>query len=287
MQLLSGNATCPPTQHVGMVLRIAASLLWSRPVCYNDWLFKVACLGDGGDRHVNRWLIMSAVNLVDAAIEDRRSFKKIGTELDSMPPDHEATQRLISAHHERRCEPWLSAYLLGCIGHRGGYATAKSILLSNAGSSSESYAAVAMAKILGEAAYEDLRQVLFSDHPLKVRRGAASGMATTSSPRRLDDFFAAVIDGLLTRNMAAWYIADCNPGDDWLLRLLRTSDVAQQKLGSAIIELMVAHNSNRRVPGTEVAECIRELLDNESFSMNPKRRKNLRHWVDSIGIRTV
>ena len=39
----------------GRVLRIAALVLSSRPVCYNHLLFKVVRLGDGGDPHANRW----------------------------------------------------------------------------------------------------------------------------------------------------------------------------------------------------------------------------------------
>lgn len=225
---------------------------------------------------------MSAIELVDAAIEDRTRFKKIAAELESMQPDEHAARNLISAFRSRRCEPWLTAHLLGCIGHRLGYETAKIILLSNAGSSSESYAGVAMAKMLGIAAYDDLRQIFFGDHPQKIRQGAAHGMAATSSPRLLDDFFTAFVEQRISRKAVSWYIAECSPSDDWLLGLTRSDSTALKKLACAIVELMASPISTHRSPGHDVAHSIQNLLSDETFSINPRRRENLLAWINSV-----
>ena len=224
---------------------------------------------------------MDAVALVDAAIEDRTRFKKIGMELDAMQPDEHAAQKLIAAFRRHRCEAWLTAYLLGCVGHRVGYETAKSILLSNAGSSSESYAGVAMAKMLGVAAYDDLREIVFGDHHRKIRQGAAYGMADTSSSRLLDDLLAALDEQRLSRKDVSWHAARCNPTDDWLLDLISSNSVQHQKLACATIELMVSPNSTHRTPGHLVASSVQKLLNDQSFSINPKRRDNLLEWINA------
>ena len=72
---------------------------------------------------------MDAVALVDAAIEDCMTFKKVGLRLEGMEPNEQASRNLIAAYDRQRCEPWLTAFLLGCVGHPAGYNIAKDILL--------------------------------------------------------------------------------------------------------------------------------------------------------------
>ncbi|PHS01140.1 MAG: hypothetical protein COA78_22960 [Blastopirellula sp.] len=224
---------------------------------------------------------MDAVTLVDAAIEDRVSFKKVGLRLDDLVPDEQAAKHLIAAFHRHRCEPWLTAYLLGCNGHHVGYETAKTILLSNAGSSSESYAGVAMAKILGLAAYDDLRQIIFGDHPQKVREGAVYGLVDNSSPQLLNDLFTAFKEQRLSRSGVGSNIAKCNPTDDWLLEQLHSENVQVQKLACAIIDFMLRPNLTSRIPGNQVANSVQDLLNDQEFSIMQSRRENLLAWINS------
>ena len=224
---------------------------------------------------------LDAVELVDAAIEDLLSFKKVGLRLEGMQPDEQAAKNLIAAFNRQRCEPWLAAFLLGCIGHSAGYQTVKDILLSNARSSSESYAGVAMAKIHGVRAYEDLRQILFGDHSRKVCNGAAYGMVETASTRLLNDLLTAFSEGRLSRRDVSGHAANCNPDDEWLLDLVRSSDPNQHKLASAIIEIMVSPNFTHRRPGKSVAEAINARMCDGSLSMNSHRRATLVAWINA------
>src|SRR5436190_863511 len=123
---------------------------------------------------INAPHFMSTVALIDAVIEDRKSFKKVGPEPELLPPDQGAVDRLVAAYRDGRIPGWLAVYLLGCVGHVAGYETGKSILLSNEG---KSYAGVALVKMDKVRAFDDLRQVILSGQHPKVRRDAAYGLA--------------------------------------------------------------------------------------------------------------
>ena len=218
---------------------------------------------------------MDAVALVDAAIEDCMTFKEVGRRLEGMEPNEQASRHLIAAYDRQCCEPWLIAFLLGCVGHPAGYNTAKDILLSNARGSRESYAGVAMARILGIAAYGDLRQILFGGYPQRIRKGAAYGMVATGSSQLLDDLVTAFNEARLPRYDVSWRAATCNPTDEWLLDLIGSNDPQHRQLACAIVELMVATNFNGRCPGKPVADAIHALINDESLSMNPRHRDHL------------
>src|SRR5437867_2218820 len=80
-------------------------------------------------------VFMSALALIETVIEDRTSFKKVGPQLESLPPDQQAVDRLVAAYRDGRIPGWLAVYLLGCVGHVAGYETGMSILFSNEGES--------------------------------------------------------------------------------------------------------------------------------------------------------
>jgi hypothetical protein len=223
---------------------------------------------------------MDDVALVEAAFKDGRHFKDIVAVLDTRKPNEEAAKNVIEAFRRGRCETWLAACLLGHIRHPVGYETAQQILLSNPNTSSaESYAGVAMAAMLGEAAYADLRRILFGDHPWKVRRGAVFGMRRIASLRLANDLVQAYREDRLKRHDVDWGIAQCHPTDDWLLAFLRDDDERLRKLACAVVENMVIPNYDHSPPGLTDAEAIRELLADTAFSMMPSRRTKLSAWV--------
>lgn len=222
---------------------------------------------------------MSAVTLIDAVIEDRTSFKRVGPQLELLPPDQEAVDRLVAAYRDGTIPGWLAVYLLGCVGHVAGYETAKSILLSNKGSG---YAGVALVKIDKVKAYDDLCQVIFSDQHPKVRREAGYGLAVYRSTDAIKDLLAAYDGGLLPRSNVAYNVAQCSPKDRILLELLRSRDSRRQKLAFAVIELLVAENTQMRQPGNEVAAAVRSLLQQTDVTMVAHRRATLSAWANLV-----
>jgi hypothetical protein len=221
---------------------------------------------------------MDAVALIDVAIKDRGSFKSIGKKLGGLPPSENAAKRLISAFNANRCQPWLTAYLLGCIRHPAGYETAKCILLSNSRLGSEGYAGAAMAVMRGEAAYDDLRQIVFSNHPRKVRDGAACGLPIAQSGRALDDLLVAFVERRIS-STATIHVAQCNPPDSWLLQLIESDDPRKQRFACTTIDrLLNRHRSP--VPGEEVAAAVRQLLDRQIISSKSPSVNHLLKWLN-------
>jgi len=223
---------------------------------------------------------MSSLALIDAVIEDRRSFKQVGPQLELLPPDQRSVDRLVAAHHDGRIPGWLAVYLLGCVGHVAGYATGKSILLSNEG---KNYAGVALVKMDKVRAFEELREVIFSNLLPNVRREAGYGLALYQSADAIDVFLRAYDEGrLFPLNHVAYNLARCGPSDTTLLGLLRSQDSRKQKLAFAVIEWMIAENMQLRPPGKDVSAVVRSLLQEGEVTMASHRRERLSAWANSV-----
>ncbi len=218
------------------------------------------------------------MELVDAAIKRKQSFKRVGIRLEELEADEHAAQRLISAFEDQECPAWLTAFLLGCIGHDSGYCTVKQILTTYDALSSQSYAGVAMAKIRGLEAYDDLRDVLFGDYTKRVYRAASYGLVRTSAPQLFGDLLAAYDRGHLLRSHVSFQIAQCEPPDEWLLTLLHSENLNHRKMVCSVIESML-QQQHLASPGEPVEHAVRNLLQDETLAMMPRRRKVLDDWV--------
>ncbi|QDT30680.1 hypothetical protein Enr10x_60480 [Gimesia panareensis] len=226
---------------------------------------------------------LDAIALVDAAIRNTGIFKQVGLRLEKMAPDEQAAKNLIAAFHDKRCAPWCTAFLLGCIGHPAGYQTAKDILLSQAGQLSESYAGVAMAQMRGVEAYDDLHQILLSDqnYERSVREGAAYGMAHVAATELPDDFLAAYDLERLSLSIVSWEAAKCEPQDEWLLSVFNGNKPRHNQLFCAIVAYMVSSNSNPCFPGNQIAAAVQTLLKDESLFIPRRRRNQLQTWLEA------
>ena len=223
---------------------------------------------------------MTTTSLVEAAINNLRPWKKVGAELTALPPDAPEAQSLILAYRDGSCEPWLAAYLLGCIGAPVGYETAHEILISDAGSLSGSYASVAMALMRDHDAYPDLLEILNADHRRRVRHDAVHGMAELSPPQLMDDLFNAHRAGRISRRVASWEIAYCEPPDDWLITLLESEEINDRKLGCAVIDAMLRDNTPMPNPGFSVTAPVKLCLEDSEHTMTLSRRKHLLEWIE-------
>jgi hypothetical protein len=226
---------------------------------------------------------MNAEELVKSVIENHRLFKRVGRELEALPPDEHAARQLLHAYQEGTVEPWLTAYLLGCIGHTSGYDTAKAILLDHPGLLAESYAGVAMARMAGRDAHDDLRSIMLNHEHPKTRRGAAYGLAHLREPTAIGDFIEAYTRSQLRpRREVASHIAECRPSDSLLIALLKSPDVSLQKLGLAVVEVLLRKGCGFTSPGPEVAECILSLLNADALPAKAAMLATLREWLNTV-----
>ena len=226
---------------------------------------------------------MTTTSLVEAAINDRRPWKQVGDELTALPPDATEAQSLISAYRDGSCEPWMAAFLLGCIGSPVGYAIAHEILISDAGSLSGSYASVAMALMRDDHAYPDLLEILNSHHRRRVRHDAVYGMAKLSPPQLMVDLYSAFSERKISRKTASWHIAYCEPSDDWLITVLNSNEINDRQLGCAVIDTMVRDNTPISSPGFSAIAPVKLCLEASEHTMTLTRRKRLLQWIGQAG----
>src|SRR5829696_8007388 len=112
----------------------------------------------------------SDIALIEMAVADHPRFKVVAAELQRRRPAREqAALRLIELHRGGAAPPWLTAHLLGCVGHPAGYATVLAILRAAPGSLAESYAGVAAVRIAGTAACDELVQIMTDAENLHSR----------------------------------------------------------------------------------------------------------------------
>ena len=223
---------------------------------------------------------MTAIELVDKAVQNRTCFKIVSPKLEALPPDKTAANKLISAYRAGKSPPWLTAHLLGCVGHSVGYATAKQILLDGPGQSAESYAGVAMAKIRGTESYADLREILANGEQPKMRRGAAHGLAHRREPDVIPTFIEGYAAKRLPLNDVSWHVAHCGPDDSVLISLLKSSDSRLQRLGCKTVETLLWSDGGFSPPGDVVKEPARALLSDSSLPFSKKWLKRLCDWTN-------
>jgi hypothetical protein len=222
---------------------------------------------------------MNPVEIIQKVLNDDSRFKLDGLALEKLPPNEEAANLLVDAYRHGKVKPWLTAYLLGCIGHVAGYDTAREILLAHPGSSAEVHAGIALAQIKGADAECDLCEILLEQDHARVRLGAAHGLSQLGQRRFISVFVEAYRKrGLLPRHALAWHIAKCRPDDEILLDLLNSPDIRSRKLGCAVVNALL--DGGFMPPGRAVAKRVFQLLGSDTLpASGGSRYEKLRKWA--------
>lgn len=176
---------------------------------------------------------LSAEGLVDLVVEDGgRHFKRVSAELEGRLPSRAFARGLADAHERGDAPGWLVAHLLGQNGHEAGYETVRAVLLAGQRMLSESYAGIAMGRIRGQAAVEDLVEVMREGDTKWVREGAVDGLAHLEAAGQLDVVVEAVRARAISPRAAASYLDSVRPGDAELLAWLRDPDPRVARMAS-------------------------------------------------------
>lgn len=209
----------------------------------------------------------TALDFVNAAIDRNLLFKQAADALDKLEPSEEAAKRLIAAYENDDAPGWLVAFLLGQNGHPCGYATVKSILEAHLGQGASSYAGVAMVRLIGREAINDLRKLLrTADHP-RVRRGSAYGLAELQDEKLIDDFVAALREDGLPRHDAAAHVAHSGASDELLLSWLDGEDPLLRGLACHVVAVLDKQKWRRR-PGAQVLERARDCANRDGADID-------------------
>ena len=236
----------------------------------------------------------SAEELVAIVVAEVMFFKNVGAELQRRPPDESAARALVAAFRSGQAPPWMTAYLLGCIGDEAGYDTVREILLSAPGQLAESYAGEALARIRGERAFDDLRMLL-QDAPKRVSRaGAASGLAQLASPDAATAILEAALSARIGYMTAGNVLTDLPVDAHRVVLLLSSDDLRSLTLATEIVWMAVTGELRgwKPVPWlrearADLASALSKALANPELKMAPRKREELMAFVSSAEQRRV
>lgn len=237
--------------------------------------------------------------LIDRAIRSEVSFKLVGIHLDDQTPDEDAARHLIAEHDSGAAQPWLAAYLLGCIGHDVGYDTEMRILEESPGLGAESYAGVAMVKIRGERAFDDLLQLMSDAPQRRGREGAAYGLLRIGSPRAAHAVLDAAVARTIHHNMGssiAGQMVGQNPDELMpvdparVTELLESGDERTNWIALEYLAALIRMSSGRDIRRRAAKRMLRKgrhvwlgplmrILDARRVRMSPEQRETLRAWT--------
>jgi len=227
-----------------------------------------------------------ALNSVKKAIANHAYFKIASRDLEKLAPDAAATQALIEAFRGRSAPAWLVAHLLGCNGHDDGYALVREILLSAPGLLAESYAGVALTKIRGNRAFDDLASLLTEAPHKASREGAAYGLRELGGPVAIRIIAAAGRDGHIKPSVAASILAKLPTPSRRVIELVDSDTERGLLIAAWLIHFRETSSSVRAVPHwnrqetAELGDALRTALARHGGALSELRRRHLNQWLE-------
>jgi len=206
---------------------------------------------------------------LEKALANHAYFKVASGQLLEAPPDEGQALRLVRAYEAGEAEPWLTAHLLGCIGHDSGYDTVLAILRLSPGALAESYAGVALAKIRGEAARADLERELAEGEKRPCREGAAYGLAELGGEAGGPPVVEAIRKRLIRPQMGA-VLVDMGLLDSLALDLFESdSERDRQVAFHAVSSALAREERATRVPSA-AAKAVLRALERDRVKASPR-----------------
>jgi len=225
-----------------------------------------------------------ALNIVSKVLANHAYFKAAARDLEKLAPDLPATHALVDAFRNGSAPAWMAAHLLGCIGHEDAYPIVREILVSAPGSLAESYAGVALAKIRGERAIDDLR-LLLTEAPHKAsREGAAYGLQHLGGAVAIRTVAAAGRDGHIQTKVAASILGALSSSSELLRELLDSGLERGLLIATWTIEFRDSTPDRSVQPWTTqetraLVEAFRRSLERHGGDLSKARRRRLDQWM--------
>lgn len=225
-----------------------------------------------------------SVELVRMAIDEPKRARLIAMVLAGHTPKEPPAGMLVAALDAGSIAPELGAELLGAVGHRSGYRTLRTMLFEPERASAAEAAAVAMARVLGPNATDDLLLALRAGPSREAREGAAWGLAELDDPHSAATIGEAGRDGRIRARVAARCIARLpfDPGE-WLAQL-QADDLAAKRLATEVVYVLVRQADERAQEqldalGEAGRRAVRRVLEDEDLYLLPDKRDALESWV--------
>jgi hypothetical protein len=222
-----------------------------------------------------------ATELVRRVVANHASFKDSAKRLAALPPDPEAVDILLNAFNGGEAPPWLTALLLGQIGHASGYDVVRRILLTAPELLAESYAGVALARIGGPAVLDDLVNLMRNALKLKSREGAAYGLGHLGTPEAIHPVLLATRETLIRSSTGASILAKLPVRVDDAIGLLASPNARDPENATELIAWRVASSSHTGpfwspTETLKLVSPLRRLLLRPHHRMALKKRRSCR-----------
>lgn len=158
--------------------------------------------------------------------------------------------------------------------------TVRGILVSAPGLLAESYAGVAMARIAGADAREDLLDLMRRGPCRRSREGALYGLVELGDPTVAPRIVDAVRDRLVGRGAAGFVIAALRLPDGELVTWLRSADQAVREVAiDAVFSLSADVGGLRDMP---LALAAREAITAGRVQLAPQIRRMLEDRIAAL-----
>lgn len=209
-------------------------------------------------------------------------MKVVGQELGGREPDEAAALRLVAAYEAHEAEPWLTAFLLGCVGHEVGYQTVRDILMAGPRKLAESYAGPALAKIRGPRAQDDLVELTNGAAPTRRgREGAGYGLAHLGTEDAAVALLDAAIGKAIGYQMAGSALAKLPLEPRRVGDLLDRGDEQSVRIAVELLCTLLVTDPQERLEANRALWLapVQRTLANPDFRMAPYQREALTGWV--------
>ena len=178
---------------------------------------------------------LSSLAIVARVVAEPSLVKLAGAIFESRATHRRAAEALAEAYASGKAPPWMTAYLLGCMRASAMYSVVRAILVSAPGLLAESYAGVALVKISGDAAREDLLALLAGPYPRACRDGAMIGLAALRDPSLVGPLLVLVRTGQIPTKAAAHIIAADGPTPEQLVGWLGSAEASERSVALRVI----------------------------------------------------
>lgn len=227
-----------------------------------------------------------SVELVRMALEQPRNTRVIGMALRGRTPKEAPAAIALAAYEAGTLSEARLVELLGSIGHAAGYEMARTLLLTSEDRDTCDQAGLAMARILGRRAEDDLTLALRIAPTREGREGAVLGFCELGSEEGAASVAEAGLDGRIRVRVAARSMMRLPFDAEHWLELLEAPDLRARRLATEVVyELLSsvafegpgAHELEQL--GDRGKEAVRRALADGELYMLPDKREQLTTWV--------
>jgi hypothetical protein len=226
---------------------------------------------------------MTTPEILDHVIARPLYFKRAARTLELRAPDEEAGLALVAAFDAGEAPAWLTAFYLGCLRARAGYATLRRILERGpamGGMGAESYAGVAMARIAGDGARDDLLAAMEHAESRRGREGALDGLAVLGDASVLPAVRLAMRAARVSPDAAGFFLGGLSVGGDEVVAWIQADDERTRIAG---LRAVFVHA--RRAGGLTdraVAGAARGALSRRTTPVSPRTRAALEAAIEAL-----